>query len=396
MPAARLGVLGGVVEQVREHLLQPGRRPPPRQSGSAGSVDLQRVPPRLDQRARDSTAARCAIGARSTALLAQLDLAAGDPRDVQQVVDQPGQVPHLALHQPRIRARSRRRRAAALHAAAPPLVIGGQRVAQLVGEHGQELVLAPVRGGQLLGAARSSSSSRRRSVTSAEHAHPAAHPPLRRPARRIRRGAEPSLAQAQLEAPRSPDGRVARPSRAARPPKLAEEARRGACRPRPPRAADWPRRRSWAGHHSGGVDQADPVARWRSKVACQSRRAARASARRAHPQSAPHRGEQLRGVRTAGSGSRPPRSPGPATCSRSDEAGGHVQHRQAAVAGSALIRRHTSKPLMSGSFTSRTIKVRTSPRASRSASAPVAASMTSIARLLQHAGDDVAGGARRR
>ena len=91
-PPARLGVLGGVVQQVAEDLLQPrrvGLQPDRRRRAGAtvsvvaAVVDRRPEPPRPRGR-------RPRPGPR---LLAELDLAPADPGDVQQVVDQPGQVP---------------------------------------------------------------------------------------------------------------------------------------------------------------------------------------------------------------------------------------------------------------------------------------------------------------
>ena len=82
-------------------------------------------------------------GRQVLAFLPQLDLAAGDARDVQQIVHQPHHVQQLAVH----------------HLAGPlpaDRVVGGhadqlqrgpdrrQRIAQLVGQDRQELVLLPV------------------------------------------------------------------------------------------------------------------------------------------------------------------------------------------------------------------------------------------------------------
>ena len=75
---------------------------------------------------------------------AEPDLARGDPRDVEQVIDRPGHVPKLPLMTPSIR------RGAGLAVVAQHFEHlhgvgdGGQGVAQLVGEHRQELVLTAV------------------------------------------------------------------------------------------------------------------------------------------------------------------------------------------------------------------------------------------------------------
>ena len=77
----------------------------------------------------------------STGSRCELDLAARDARDVEQVVDQARQVPHLALD-------DRALAFAGVDAAQAHQLQRGQdrrqRVAQLVAEHGQELVLGAV------------------------------------------------------------------------------------------------------------------------------------------------------------------------------------------------------------------------------------------------------------
>ena len=81
--------------------------------------------------------------ASSIALLAQLQLVAGDAGDVQQVVDQPGQVLDLPLDHVAAPAELRLVRpleAQHLHGVADR----GQRVPQFVGQRRQELVLAAV------------------------------------------------------------------------------------------------------------------------------------------------------------------------------------------------------------------------------------------------------------
>ena len=93
---------------------------------------------------RAASRARAASDPHLHALGAQRDLAAADARDVEQVVDQPRHVPDLAAQH---RARARR-----YHRVVRPHLQelergehGRERVAQLVRQHGQELVLAPVR-----------------------------------------------------------------------------------------------------------------------------------------------------------------------------------------------------------------------------------------------------------
>ena len=89
------------------------------------------------------------LAARSTRSLRSCDLAAGDAGHVQQVVHQPGQVLHLPLHHLPVRSMTGRSTAGLLQKVAG-VADGGQRVAEFVGQHRQELVLAAVRLGQPL------------------------------------------------------------------------------------------------------------------------------------------------------------------------------------------------------------------------------------------------------
>jgi hypothetical protein len=76
--------------------------------------------------------------------LLQRDLASGDPRDIEEIIDEAGELPHLAIDR---RARPLEPRVLELQ----PLqhlhriADGCQGVAQLVGQHRQELVLVSVR-----------------------------------------------------------------------------------------------------------------------------------------------------------------------------------------------------------------------------------------------------------
>ena len=134
-------VLGRVVQQVGNHLgdadrvrLQPDRL--------RGQRHGQLVPLRLDERPGRLDAAVDRVG-QLQPLLAKLDLPPHDPRHVQQVVDQPDQVLHLLLHH--VPGPRGRLAVAALHAQQVQAAADrGQRVAQLVGEHGEEFVLAAV------------------------------------------------------------------------------------------------------------------------------------------------------------------------------------------------------------------------------------------------------------
>ena len=93
-PAAGVGVLGGVVQQVAEHLLQPRGVALDRQWARRHRTLSSWLV--VDQRPARSPRRRATTASRPPFLL-QVDLAAGDPRDVEQVVDQPGQVLDLPL-----------------------------------------------------------------------------------------------------------------------------------------------------------------------------------------------------------------------------------------------------------------------------------------------------------
>ena len=94
-PAAALGVLRGVGQQVQDDLLDPRRVDVERQLAPLDR-DAQGVPPlvderpgRLDRLVEDR--------ARVDEVLPEPDLAAGDPGDVEQVVDEPDELPDLPL-----------------------------------------------------------------------------------------------------------------------------------------------------------------------------------------------------------------------------------------------------------------------------------------------------------
>ena len=71
-----------------------------RTTGTSGSETINSWPP-LGHQGRAASAARATTAAEVHHLLAEHDLAPADPRDVHQVVDQPGHVPHLPLrHRP--------------------------------------------------------------------------------------------------------------------------------------------------------------------------------------------------------------------------------------------------------------------------------------------------------
>jgi hypothetical protein len=139
--ATRIGILGRVGEQVRDHLRQPhgiaverGRRP--------RQVDVEPVPALVDQRPRHLHG-HLDDRVELHRLRADLELATRDARHVEQVVEQRAHVAHLALDHatcPVDLGRAGLRR---------PEQGGGvadrrERVAQLVRERGDEAVLLAV------------------------------------------------------------------------------------------------------------------------------------------------------------------------------------------------------------------------------------------------------------
>ena len=138
-----VGVLRRVVQQV-------ARRPAPGASASPSSVHR-----RVRQRRLRSWCARASISGRPSrprrpTTSASVDrlarsaiLPLRDARDVEQVVDQARHVRRLPLDDLAAR-RARRRSRRAVARISTRVADRGQRVAQLVREHGQELVLAAV------------------------------------------------------------------------------------------------------------------------------------------------------------------------------------------------------------------------------------------------------------
>ena len=103
-------------------------------------VHLQRVVPLFEQRAGHLDRFRDHLGHLDDLGL-ELDAAAGDAGDVEQVVDQPREMVHLALDDGAFALRTRL--AAQLHQL-QRREDRRQRIAQLVSEHRQELVLRAV------------------------------------------------------------------------------------------------------------------------------------------------------------------------------------------------------------------------------------------------------------
>ncbi len=135
-----MAVLRRVAQQVHEHLLQPGRIGvgPERHRRQ---VDVELLVPIGHLRAHGVGGAR-QDDRQVQPLAAHLDLAQRDARDIHQVVDQLLEVTHVpADHRDApVALALQLRRARDGDGAAD----GRQRIAQLVREHRQELVLAPV------------------------------------------------------------------------------------------------------------------------------------------------------------------------------------------------------------------------------------------------------------
>ena len=110
--------------------------------GVSGSCN-SRFSPAVSIAPRWSSTVERHQGGQVERLLAQQDLAARDARHVEQVVDQPGHVPDLAVHH--VACRRGDRGTDARHLQDVQRIANGcQRIAQLVSEHGQELVLAAI------------------------------------------------------------------------------------------------------------------------------------------------------------------------------------------------------------------------------------------------------------
>ena len=137
--AAVVGVLGGVVEQVGENLGEP-RKIAPDAHRLRRRAHRERVAARVDERPRGLDGDADDFGDVDRFEL-ELDLPVRDPRHVEKVVDQAAQLLDLAIeHVPR--PFDLRRIPGAQHVNG----IGDrrQRIAELVREHRQELVLPPV------------------------------------------------------------------------------------------------------------------------------------------------------------------------------------------------------------------------------------------------------------
>jgi hypothetical protein len=95
--AAALGIFAGVIEEIQEDLGQP-RRVAVQVEGLGGQRNRQSMPSALTARPRGLDRLADDVGQRD-ALAAQLHAAPGDAAQVEQVVDEPCEVPHLATDQ---------------------------------------------------------------------------------------------------------------------------------------------------------------------------------------------------------------------------------------------------------------------------------------------------------
>ena len=140
--AARRRVLGGVVEQVLEHLRKPGGVAFDLQ-GDARNIDDQPVIARFDRRRRGLERV-IDHAAQADAFIAQVHLAERDSRDVHEIVDQAHHVMHLPVDDLARRAHVFPGGIAGLEQV-HRVADGRERIAQFVRQGRQEFVLAPVR-----------------------------------------------------------------------------------------------------------------------------------------------------------------------------------------------------------------------------------------------------------
>ena len=139
--AAGLGELGGVAQEIRHRLRQPDRigvevdRLVGQHNSELLAAGLHERAARLDRRAKH--------GREVHTLCAQVEAIAGDPGHIDQIVDEPGHLPHLALDRGKRPLRFRRERVLAVQDL-DGVTYGRQRVAQLVRQYRQELVLRAV------------------------------------------------------------------------------------------------------------------------------------------------------------------------------------------------------------------------------------------------------------
>ena len=140
-PAARLRVLRRIGKQIADDLRDP-REIVAQMQRRGRQLDLQRVTHRIDLRARRFD--RHLDHARNiNRLNAKLDLAAIDPRDVDQIVDESNEQIELPANQAARPCRPRRGGFIGVEDM-ESVADRRKRIAQLVREHGEEFVLAPV------------------------------------------------------------------------------------------------------------------------------------------------------------------------------------------------------------------------------------------------------------
>ena len=136
---ARIGVLGGVGEQVGDDLREAPLVSIEAQLGG-GEADVEMIAALLEERHRDLRPLGHDVLQAYQALL-DLDRAAGDAGDVEQIVNEPNQVLNLALDD--------LQRLAVLTITPQLQQLNGghdgrERVAELVTEHGEEFVFGSV------------------------------------------------------------------------------------------------------------------------------------------------------------------------------------------------------------------------------------------------------------
>ena len=107
-------------------------------------LDDEPVPARLDQRARGLDGAAASAVVELDPLPAQLELAARDARDVEQVVEQPRHVIDLAVDHVAAPTSTAPRSRAAVLLIVRRVADRRERIAQLVRQRRQELVLAAI------------------------------------------------------------------------------------------------------------------------------------------------------------------------------------------------------------------------------------------------------------
>ncbi len=139
--SARIGILGGVVEQVGDHLGQAhGVGVEDQRRGRQGNGEL--VAAGLNERLAGFDGAADDRG-QLDRRLAEFDLAAGDARDFQQVIDQADHVIHLPFHH-LMHALDGTAFGVGQPEEMEAIADQGEQIAQLMGQHRQEFVFAAV------------------------------------------------------------------------------------------------------------------------------------------------------------------------------------------------------------------------------------------------------------